>query len=120
MKRVKESRKSPMNASMWHLVLECGHSRWITGVKPPKRACCRWCDADKVLLTKKHTKTPEILIGPPDRLDIAKEIMGVTSTDEVLLVKKAKTRSRNHQGCPYPVGECACPMSKTGKSEEGA
>lgn len=22
-------------------------------------------------------------------------------------------QSKNHHGCPYPVGDCACPMSKT-------
>ena len=56
MKRVVKSAKSPLNEVLWHITLECGHGRWATGVKPPLRACCRWCDADKVLLAKKARK----------------------------------------------------------------
>jgi hypothetical protein len=56
MKRVTKTAQSPMNAVLWLLTLECGHTRWVTGKKPPLRACCRWCDADKVLLAKKARK----------------------------------------------------------------
>jgi len=55
-KKVSKSRRSPMNEVLWHITLECGHARWVVGDKPPLRACCRWCDAGKVLLAKKGKK----------------------------------------------------------------
>jgi len=44
MRKVTQSYQSPMNAYLWKLTLDCGHERWVSGVKPPKRAACRWCD----------------------------------------------------------------------------
>ena len=91
MKRVVKKTQSPMNASLWHITLECGHGRWVAGDKPPLRAACRWCDADVVLLTEKAKKGAKV---------------------------KSSSGSRNHRGCPYPVGQCTCPMSETDTPSE--
>jgi hypothetical protein len=50
---VVSSRQSPMNENLWHLSLACGHSRWVSGKKPPLRSCCRWCDVKTVSTVKR-------------------------------------------------------------------
>lgn len=46
---VTETKKSPMNDRVWLVKLECGHERWMSGIRAPKRAYCHICDdLDKV------------------------------------------------------------------------